>query len=76
MTACGDSLDGTYISNDIVAQKFIFDGKNVTLSAFGINATGTYEIKGNSLEIKYTIPLLGEKVWNPTFSKNGKNIII
>lgn len=72
----GNSMDGTYISQDMSSQKFIFDGNNVTMSAFGISASGTYEIEGNSIVIKYTLPLLGEQTWNPTFSKKGDNIVI
>ena len=40
LTACGGSkLDGTYHSQGLISQSFTFDGDEVTMSAFGINAT-------------------------------------
>ena len=42
LTACGGSkLDGTYHSQGLISQSFTFDGDQVTMSAFGINASGT-----------------------------------
>ena len=74
LTACGDSIDGTYISSDLYAQTFTFDGDNITMSAFGINASGTYVIKGDKIEITYNF--LGEHTWQQSFKKSGKNLII
>ena len=49
LTACGGSkLDGTYHSQGLISQSFTFDGDQVTMSAFGVNASGTYRIEGGS----------------------------
>ena len=76
LTACGSDLDGTYISNDAARQKFVFDGDKITMSAFGLNCDGTYEISNGQLIVTYNFPFLGEQVWRTTFSKDGSNLII
>ena len=43
LTACGASkLDGTYHSQGLISQSFTFDGDQVTMSAFGVNAPGDH----------------------------------
>ena len=60
LTACGGSkLDGTYHSQGLISQSFTFDGDQVTMSAFGINASGTYQIDGDQIIITYN--LLGQE---------------
>ena len=60
LTACGDSkLDGTYRSQGLISQSFTFDEDQVTMSAFGMNASGTYRIKGDQIVITYN--LLGQE---------------
>lgn len=60
LTACGGSkLDGTYHSQGLISQSFTFDGDQVTMSAFGINASGTYRIDGDQIIITYN--LLGQE---------------
>ena len=45
------------------------------MSAFGINANGTYVIDGDSIRITYS--LLGmEYTWSQPFSKSGSSIYI
>ena len=54
LTACGGSkLDGTYRSQGLISQSFTFDGDQVTMSAFGVNASGTYRIEGDQIIITY-----------------------
>ena len=49
LTACGGSkLDGTYHSQGLISQSFTFDGDQVTMSAFGVNASGSRVIKSSS----------------------------
>ena len=56
LTACGGSkLDGTYHSQGLISQSFTFDGDQVTMSAFGINASGTYRIEGDQIIIIYPV---------------------
>ncbi len=76
VSACGsDKLSGTYSSTDLIAQTFTFNGDSVTMSAFGINANGTYEIKGDEIVITYSLFGL-EYTWNQSFSKSGNSIYI
>ena len=76
LTACGGSkLNGTYHSQALISQSFTFDGDQVTMSAFGINASGTYQIDGDQIIITYN--LLGQEyTWEQSFSQSGKVINI
>ena len=70
LTACGGSkLDGTYHSQGLISQSFTFDGDQVTMSAFGINASGTYRIDGGQIIITYS--LFGQEyTWEQSFSQS------
>ena len=71
----GGKLKGTYKASGLVPQSFTFSGDKVTMSAFGINASGTYEIKGDEILITYS--LLGiEYTWRQPFSRSGNSIFI
>ena len=76
LTACGGSkLNGTYHSQGLISQSFTFDGNQVTMSAFGVNASGTYQIDGDQIIITYN--LLGQEyTWEQSFSQSGKVINI
>lgn len=76
LTACGGSrLDGTYRSKGVISQSFTFDGEQVTMSAFGMNASGTYQIDGDQIIITYN--LLGQEyTWEQSFSQSGDVINI
>ena len=76
LTACGGSkLNGTYHSQGLISQSFTFDGDQVTMSAFGINASGTYQIDGDHIIITYN--LLGQEyTWEQSFSQSGNVINI
>lgn len=76
LTACGSGeLRGSYKSQGLVAQTFTFDGNEVTMSAFGINASGTYEIKADKIYITYT--LFGEEyTWSQPFSRTDDGFTI
>ena len=64
LTACGGSkLDGTYHSQGLISQSFTFDGDQVTMSAFGVNAS-TYSLFGQ------------EYTWEQSFSQSGNVINI
>ena len=71
LTACGGSkLDGTYHSQGLISQSFTFDGDQVTMSAFGVNASGTYRLEGDQIIITYS--LFGpEYTWEQSFSQSG-----
>lgn len=67
--------NGTYVSQDLFAQSFTFDGDRITMSAFGINASGTYRIEGNQIRITYS--LFGmEYDWTQSFSQSGNTVVI
>ena len=76
LTACGGSkLDGTYHSQGLISQSFTFDGDQVTMSAFGVNASGTYRIGGDQIIITYS--LFGQEyTWEQSFSQSGNVINI
>ena len=76
LTACGSSkLDGTYHSQGLITQSFTFDGDQVTMSAFGVNASGTYRIEGDQIIITYS--LFGQEyTWEQSFSQSGNVINI
>lgn len=76
LTACGSNdLKGSYKSQGLVAQTFTFDGDEVTMSAFGLNASGTYEIKGDKIYITYI--LFGEEyIWSQPFSRTDDGFTI
>ena len=65
LTACGGSK----------LQSFTFDGDQVTMSAFGVNASGTYRIEGDQIIITYS--LFGQEyTWEQSFSQSGNVINI
>lgn len=76
VSACGgNSLDGTYVSRDMFSQTFTFDGDKVTMSAFGVDASGIYKISGGQIKITYS--LFGQDyTWQQPFSKSGSIINI
>ena len=76
LTACGGSkLDGTYHSQGLISQSFTFDRDQVTMSAFGINASGKYRIEGDKIIITYD--LFGQEyTWEQSFSQSGDVINI
>lgn len=75
LVSCGGKLSGTYRSGGLIPQTFTFSGNSVTMEAFGIQAEGTYEIKGDNIRITYS--LLGmENTWEQPFRRSGRDIII
>lgn len=75
LSACGGGLNGTYVSQGLISQSFTFDGDRITMSAFGINADGTYKIKGDQIEIVYSL-FGADYTWTQSFSKSGNTINI
>ena len=74
-------LEGTYRDTS-TGQEFTFgsDG-SVEMNAFGITGTGTYEIEGGNITIRYRLGVLGrpigdEYVWTQPFSRDGDDIFI
>ena len=76
LTACGGSkLDGTYHSQGLISQSFTFDGDQVTMSAFGVNASVTYRIEVDQIIITYS--LFGQEyTCEQSFSQSGNMINI
>ena len=76
LTACGgNKLSGTYYCTDGISQTFTLKGDTVTMSSFGINATGKYKIDGDKITISYS--LFGIPYdWQQSFSKSGDSIYI
>lgn len=76
LAACSSGLKGTYKSSGLIAQTFTFgDNSSVTMSAFGVNTTGTYKISGDKMTVDYT--LLGiNSNWSCTFQQKGSDIYI
>ena len=77
LAACsGDKLSGTYRSTGLFAQTFTFDtGNRVTMSAFGVNASGTYRISGGRMTVTYTIFGMDTN-WTCNIEQRGKSIFI
>ena len=76
LAACsGSKLSGTYKSKGLIAQSFTFDGDKITMSAFGINASGTYKIKDGKMTITYSIFGI-DTSWSCDFEQKGKSIYI
>lgn len=66
---------GTYLSTDGYYQEFVFGESNtITMSAFGIRASGTYKISDGMITVHYNF--LGEQVWKVTYETNGDSIFI
>lgn len=75
LTACSGGLNGTYVSQGLVSQTFTFSGDTVTMSAFGLNASGTYRIDGDQIVISYN--MFGQDYsWAQPFSRSGNTITI
>ena len=76
LSACAGGLRGTYRSQGLISQTFTFSGSDkVTMSAFGINANGTYKINGDKMTITYTIFGM-DSTWSCNYSKSGKSVYI
>jgi len=77
LAACsGGGLSGTYRSQGLISQTFTFSGGNrITMSAFGINASGTYKINGNRMIVTYSIFGM-DTSWSCQFERRGRSIFI
>lgn len=73
--ACGNKLDGSYRSDSGMSETITFKGNTITLSAFGINTSGTYKIEGKKISIEYKLFGFGTNVtWD--FEQKGDSIFI
>ena len=69
-------LNGTYTADGIVDQSFTFKEDDVVvISAFGINAEGTYKIEDDKIIITYKLLNLSYDI-EKSFEKDGNTIII
>lgn len=72
------TLNGTYsaeVLGGISKSFFTFKGNKITMSAFGIEADGTYKINNNKLYINYT--MLGKNYdISYSFKKEGNKLYI
>ena len=77
LVSCGEvKLEGKYVSDGFIKQSFTFKEDNVVvMSAFGIEAEGTYVIEDDEITITYS--LFGLKYdWKKSFDKSGDSIYI
>ena len=77
LTSCtGGELNGTYRSQGLIAQSLTFDkGNKITMTAFGINASGTYKISDGKMTVTYTV--LGiDTSWSYDYKRKGKSIFV
>ena len=75
--ACGgNTLEGSYVAKDTISGTITFtkDG-GVTMSALGLNVSGTYVIENGSITFTYEILGISTSV-TKTFSRDGKTIVI
>ena len=76
LTACSTKLSGTYSSKGIITQSFTFKEDDVVvISAFGIDAEGTYVIKDEKIIITYRLFNLSYD-FEKSFKKDGNSIFI
>lgn len=76
LTACATKLSGTYTSDGIIEQSFTFKEDDVVvISAFGIDAEGTYKIEDDKITITYKLLNLSYD-WEKSFEKDGDTITI
>ena len=69
------TLSGTYTEGGLITSSLIFEGDNVTISAFGIKAKGTYRIEKDTIYMTYEV-LGSEQTVSKSFSKSGNSIFI
>ena len=75
-SACTTKLNGTYTSDGLVEQSFTFKEDNVVvMSAFGIEAEGTYVIEDDKITITYSLLNISYD-WEKSFEKDGDSIFI
>lgn len=76
LTACSNQLSGTYTSEGLITQSLTFKPDNVlVISAFGIDAEGTYKIDGD--KIIFTYKFFNESFdIKKDFKKKGNSIFI
>lgn len=76
LTACTTGLRGTYTSDGLIKQSFTFKEDNIiVISAFGINAEGTYKIEDDKIIITYSLFNLSYDL-EKSFAKKGDTITI
>lgn len=76
LTACGGGKpNGTYVAKGLISQSYTFKGDQVTMSAFGINATGTYTISNGKLNIDYTLFGVSQSI-SYSFEQKGDTLYI
>ena len=65
---------GTYVAaNGFTSQSFTFKGDEVTMSAFGINATGKYTITDGTMKVSYR--MFGQDyTWSCSIKLDGKKL--
>ena len=75
LTSCSAKLSGTYVHHGIIDETITFSGDHVTMSAFGLDINGTYEIKGDTITVSFSVLGMEQSVsWS--FERNGNSIYI
>lgn len=74
--SCSNQLNGTYATNESVKQTITFKPDNVVvISAFGIDAKGTYKIENDEITITYKVLGVSFDLVR-SFEKKGNSVII
>jgi len=76
LSACSGGLNGTYTTNEtLISSSVTFNGDKITMTALGLNFTGTYKIKGDEIIVTTTI-LGNESEKTMSFERKGNSVFI
>ncbi|MDR2752495.1 MAG: hypothetical protein LBC41_17715 [Clostridiales bacterium] len=77
VSACSEGLSGAYKSQGTLIPETVtfFKDKTLSLSAFGLNISGAFEVKSDKIAITYEV--LGAKLTlEKSFSRSGDSVFI
>ena len=74
-SGCSDKLSGTYRTSGSLSYTVTFEDDKITMSAFGVDAEGTYEISDGKITMTYTVFGITTS-WSQTFEKRDSKTIV